>query len=307
MGPLQPNRDDLIAQLSAAPSASGGTVPPAVQHASDKSPSAALGVASLLWNIGSWFGSNLWNDARVQRQNAQNLSQWQRETAYNSPLAQVQRLKAAGINPALAFANGDVQNEAAASPMMAHEPITSPVEIDPLTAAQINQLNADAEERRSNIPVNQQRANEIRQNARILENQGNFAAATYLNKVAEYMNSSNVSIAKAQEELKYARQNVKNDADRLEAIAQKAVNDKLISDEEYKQAQDISRRMKAEADIAEAEKDKAAFWSALYQDGIKLYNTTHDFLKWILHLSGIGNYGNGFPGELKEDIRYFLN
>lgn len=307
MGPLQPSRDDLISQLSAAPSASGGTVSPAVQHASEKSPAAALGVASLLWNISSWFGSNLWNDARVQRQNAQNLSQWYRETAYNSPLAQVQRLKAAGINPALAFANGDVLNEAAASPMMAHEPITSPVEIDPLTAAQINQLNADAEERRSNIPVNQQRANEIRQNARILETQGNFAAATYLNKVAEYMASSDVSVAKAQEELKYVRENVKNDAARIAAIADKAKNDKLISDEEYKQAKEISRRMKAEADIADYEKDKSAFWSALYQDGLNLYNTTRDFLGWLMRLSSIGNYGRGFPDNLKEDVSYFMN
>lgn len=49
-------------------------------------------------------------------QNKWNLEQWNRENAYNTPLAQVQRLQEAGINPALAFSNVDNTNSAAQSP-----------------------------------------------------------------------------------------------------------------------------------------------------------------------------------------------
>ena len=70
------------------------------------------------------------------------LEQWQRENAYNSPSAQIARLKAAGLNPALIYGNG-IMNEANSSPNLP-EPIPSPrlgVDftggLDPLTASQV--------------------------------------------------------------------------------------------------------------------------------------------------------------------------
>lgn len=40
-----------------------------------------------------------------------NLEQWKRENAYNSPAAQMERLRQAGINPHLAYGNGSIANE----------------------------------------------------------------------------------------------------------------------------------------------------------------------------------------------------
>lgn len=82
------------------------------------------------------------------------IEQWNRENAYNDPSAQMARLKRAGINPALAYSNG-IMNEAAGSPAanMANvdamrnvaPQIQKPDVPDPLTAANIDKLNAEAE------------------------------------------------------------------------------------------------------------------------------------------------------------------
>lgn len=44
------------------------------------------------------------------------LEQWNRQNAYNSPQAQMARLKAAGINPHLAYSNGSIANQAGTMP-----------------------------------------------------------------------------------------------------------------------------------------------------------------------------------------------
>ena len=53
--------------------------------------------------------------AMMDKANAFSLDMWNRENAYNHPLEQMKRLKEAGINPALAYANG-VSNTAGGAP-----------------------------------------------------------------------------------------------------------------------------------------------------------------------------------------------
>lgn len=57
--------------------------------------------------------ANASNQLMQRQQNQWNLAQWQRENAYNSPAQQVQRLLAAGINPASVY--GSVGNNNVAS------------------------------------------------------------------------------------------------------------------------------------------------------------------------------------------------
>lgn len=83
------------------------------------------------------------------------IEQWKRENSYNDPFNQMSRLRSAGINPALAYSNG-LMNEAASSPAanMANveamrnvvPQIEKPTVPDPLTASQIS-LNAAQESR----------------------------------------------------------------------------------------------------------------------------------------------------------------
>ena len=59
--------------------------------------------------IGNIISTAMANDANERMQHEQNkwnLEQWNRNNAYNSPAAQMQRFKAAGLNPDLMYQQG---------------------------------------------------------------------------------------------------------------------------------------------------------------------------------------------------------
>lgn len=58
------------------------------------------------WNAEQAAINRQWEENQVAKQNQWNLEQWHRENEYNSPVAQAERLKAAGINPAFMSADG---------------------------------------------------------------------------------------------------------------------------------------------------------------------------------------------------------
>ena len=103
--------------------------------------SAVLGTGA---NIISTAMTNRANERMQQRQNAWNLEQWERNNAYNSPAAQMQRLKAAGINPDLMYgqnAGGASGNSAAPAP--GTQPIPKqPFRVDPYLTAQLKLLQS---------------------------------------------------------------------------------------------------------------------------------------------------------------------
>lgn len=144
MGPFQSfKKEDLVSELTSSPVSSGSS--------GGSSPSMSPGVSLVsaivpaLINMFSSMWANSRNERLVARQNQANIEQWRRENAYNTPAAQMQRLLSAGINPAMAYANGDLMNEAAASPQLDSARVTSPIQIDPLTAAQVANLEAQTE------------------------------------------------------------------------------------------------------------------------------------------------------------------
>lgn len=113
-----------------------------------------LGASAI--NYMSGAQANQTNIGLAQRQNQYNIEQWMRENQYNLPQNQVERLKAAGINPALAYANGSMMNESAASPQMTagrvQAPYISPVDLSQirLNDALAEKANADAGASRAN-------------------------------------------------------------------------------------------------------------------------------------------------------------
>lgn len=116
------------------------------------------------------------NSRLALNQNRYNLEQWERETAYNSPAAQMARLREAGINPHLAYSQGQVMNEAASSPDMTaatYQPFQAQTSFDPTTFAQINLLNAQAQQARSNAALADSQLPEAQQ--RILKMQQEIA------------------------------------------------------------------------------------------------------------------------------------
>lgn len=66
----------------------------------------------------------------AQQQNAWNLEQWERENDYNSPEAQMERYRKAGLNPDLMA--GGAQNLSASSPMMTAGAPSTPTDMSML-------------------------------------------------------------------------------------------------------------------------------------------------------------------------------
>lgn len=101
-------------------------------------------------NVLSTILTNRANAALADKANQWSLEQWQRENDYNLPVHQLERLRQAGINPNLAYANGSPMNEAASSPAVtsASGSQVAP-QVDPLLMSQVNLMNAQAENQRA--------------------------------------------------------------------------------------------------------------------------------------------------------------
>lgn len=73
----------------------------------------------------SGFFNNLWSYFLSENQNSYNTEMWSKSLAWNSPAAQVQRLKEAGLNPALMYgtiSTGNTNSSPSASAVQ-HSPI----------------------------------------------------------------------------------------------------------------------------------------------------------------------------------------
>lgn len=113
------------------------------------------------------YQNNHANIAQAQQQNQWNIEQWNRENAYNTPLQQVARLKEAGINPGLAYANGQLMNEAAQSPeLTSASGQLRPGYIDPMLMANVDLINAQTEKTKTESDVMAQKLPEELQQLR---------------------------------------------------------------------------------------------------------------------------------------------
>lgn len=104
------------------------------------------GLGAVAGNLASSFYTNNKNAQLIERQNRLNIEQWQRENQYNLPIMQVERLKQAGLNPNLMYGEGAGSLLSAPSPEMRSSQFQAP-QIDPLTMAQIRNLDADSKQK----------------------------------------------------------------------------------------------------------------------------------------------------------------
>lgn len=103
--------------------------------------------------IGNIISTAMANDANERMQHEQNkwnLEQWNRNNAYNSPAAQMQRFKAAGLNPDLMYQQGTPGISSA--PAQGNNPIPKQpfqMQLDPLMLAQLKNIEADTNLKKS--------------------------------------------------------------------------------------------------------------------------------------------------------------
>lgn len=71
------------------------------------------------------FAKGLWDDftgkSAADKQNEYNLQMWNMQNAYNTPANQVERLRAAGLNPNLFYSQGNVGNASSVPDLQAHQ------------------------------------------------------------------------------------------------------------------------------------------------------------------------------------------
>lgn len=102
----------------------------------------------------------------AEKQNQWNVEQWNRENAYNSPSAQMQRLKEAGLNPDMMMGGG-ISNTSTSSPQM-----TSGASASPMDWSSLANKRSAADTALQTLEIAQARAN-VRKTEAEVENLGN--------------------------------------------------------------------------------------------------------------------------------------
>lgn len=160
--------------------------------------------------------ANAANRSNLEYQNAWNLEQWNRENAYNSPQQQIERLKAAGINPASVF--GQVGANNVASALQSGQPAPSevsynqpalldyqkqPYAYDFLRDAAFTAIDAYNSQRQANVDNENKK---LQNESLMLDNE--FKASSMMDKLLEARNSArkgSVEYEQASENLRLFR------------------------------------------------------------------------------------------------------
>ena len=109
--------------------------------------SGGRGVLSALFSIGSRKKAYKRSIDLMKRQASMDKLFWEHQQAYNTPLRQMQRLKEAGLNPALMYGQGTTgnTNQSVQSKFTELSPYTSSQDLAASTAAGIQQSLAGAQ------------------------------------------------------------------------------------------------------------------------------------------------------------------
>ena len=118
---------------------------------------------------------------KIDYQNQLNIENWNRQNAYNLPSAQVGRLRAAGLAPELMYQNGgssgiasDIQSSSPGSNNLG----VPQVMMNPMSMAQMDNLSADSELKRSQADLNNTRQGVEGVLKNVYETQANLNKAT---------------------------------------------------------------------------------------------------------------------------------
>ena len=249
------------------------------------------GGASVAGNIGSTLLTNSSNSSNVDKTNQQSIGLWREQAAYNTPQNQMARLKAAGLNPNLVYGNISSANASQAPALLAHQNVAP--QVDPLTLAQIRNINADTEKKKSetkesesNIQVN---ASQIRLNDWTIDMQQQLTTE----QVKIMQQSLQKSIAETNEITQKA-ENLKVEWSILDEKRQqeiiKTAWEELLKQEEY-------RKAVAEANLTEKDVEIAIqqlMWNPkLWQAEISFKNAE----------TNLANSQKALTDEQKNDIK----
>lgn len=228
--------------------------------------SAAGGIAASLINNHAARKENErnreYNLKLAQMQNQWNVEQWQRENDYNTPMAQIQRLKEAGINPDMVYGGG-IANTSTSSPQMTAGAPSSPTPLvgmpnavdsyldSQLKQAQIDNINADTQKKGAEASIFASDAKfrdewnrglikgqymdiQVAESARDLNNQDAQESMMRCKQIEAVMSQINATVAEIYNRIdldnaKFQLDKALNSAQVKELISRKNLNDETVN------------------------------------------------------------------------------
>lgn len=245
---------------------------------SNLSPGTAAGLAGQVFNIGAQLYTN-YKDREFQREmlaGEQDFARemWNANNAYNTPKAQVQRLKLAGLNPALMYGSmSDAGNaELSGSPGGAAPNQVAP-QVDPYMMSQIANLEADTRQKEAQTELTAEEVASAQQTTRKLRHEADSAGAkafvdlsNQYGRAVREAQENGLASKSAEEQMKYVARNTHVAAQILEQNLTKAINEAKISGQDYERAKkevEIARerlkQVQAQTKVDEYAADHAAF------------------------------------------------
>lgn len=192
--------------------------------------------------------TNAANAEMMREQNAFNVDMWNRQNEYNLPINQMNRLKEAGINPALAYTNGVSGNSATSAPTSASaapsisksysnlitdmmETMIKGQEIKNMKAEE-NLDKANTEATYKSIEVSDHVIVQIDESVKLSKEQRNYLAQQG-EAIRKNIESVDVDIAIKKEQLTY--QKIQNEIASMckDADVKKRMNEAKISEQQF--------------------------------------------------------------------------
>lgn len=228
-----------------------------------------LGASAI--NYMSGAHANETNIGLAQSQNRYNIEQWMRENQYNLPQNQVERLKAAGINPALAYANGSMMNEAASSPQMTagrvQAPYLSPVDLSQIRLNDALANKANAEGRKAD-----EESETVKQSREAIINKLNTETANLLqqnNEIVARINRMSKENEFTDAQIKQFKFDNAMRGKYYRLDKSKLQNETDLTQAEINQLNASAEKARAEAKVSRREYDEMVWTFAIRQAGLE--------------------------------------
>lgn len=239
----------------------------------------------------------------AQQQNQWNQEQWERENDYNTPEAQMERLKQAGLNPDLAYGG---QNIAASSPMMTSGAPSNPTDMtalgqkptlgqaiqsalrDSMIGAQIENIKADTEKKKEEAK-GQNISNEFQELANALDLDAKQLANNLSAQQAE----------QAEELFKIIQEDVKIKKETLKGVKLDNIRKDIENEFKKPELKAILKKLENDANLSENDAKFAIESYSLRMLGLET-ETNADFVNW-LNENGASDFST-----LLRGIRYVL-
>lgn len=184
-----------------------------------------------MYNIAQWQREADFSKAQQEYQNQWNLEQWNRENEYNSASAQAQRLKQAGLNPALVMGGNNAGSASSVSSAGASTPSGNSVGLPSPSSATVQPMRyegfANAVNQALQV-VNQQKL--VNAQVSDLESQANYRDAMSKALVSKYEQETRGE--KWRNDFNERNQDY-HDFNMGEDYL-KRVNDRILSEQQYK-------------------------------------------------------------------------